>query len=109
MSGIVHLFIGYIAIRLALGGGGGTADQSGAMAELAAKSGGPRALGRCRRVLADGVVAARRSSARQLLQTRLRQQEIRGRQSRQGLLPRGGLPRFRHLRIRIRPGRRQIQ
>ncbi|MEV6657410.1 DUF1206 domain-containing protein [Nocardia fluminea] len=44
MSGIVHLFIGYIAIRLALGGGGGTADQSGAMAELAAKPGGVLAL-----------------------------------------------------------------
>ncbi|MFD6455976.1 DUF1206 domain-containing protein [Nocardia sp. NPDC055165] len=44
MSGIVHLFIGYIAIRLALGGSGGTADQSGAMAELAAKPGGVLAL-----------------------------------------------------------------
>lgn len=44
MSGIVHLFIGYIAIRLALGGGGGTADQSGAMTELAAKPGGVLAL-----------------------------------------------------------------
>jgi hypothetical protein len=40
MSGLVHLLIGYIAIRLALGGGGGTADQSGAMAEMAAKPGG---------------------------------------------------------------------
>ncbi|WP_410869817.1 DUF1206 domain-containing protein [Nocardia sp. A7] len=44
MSGIVHLIIGYIAIRLALGGGGGAADQSGAMAELAAKPGGVIAL-----------------------------------------------------------------
>ncbi|MGK8523687.1 DUF1206 domain-containing protein [Nocardia asteroides] len=40
MSGLVHLLIGYIAIRLALGGEGGTADQSGAMAELADKPGG---------------------------------------------------------------------
>lgn len=40
MSGIVHLIIGYIAIRIALGGAGGTADQSGAMTELAAKPGG---------------------------------------------------------------------
>ncbi|NKY27825.1 DUF1206 domain-containing protein [Nocardia gamkensis] len=39
MSGLVHLLIGYIAIRLALGGGG-SADQSGAMAELADKPGG---------------------------------------------------------------------
>ncbi|MFF0494414.1 DUF1206 domain-containing protein [Nocardia sp. NPDC004068] len=44
MTGIVHLIIGYIAIRLALGGGGGTADQSGAMAEMAAKPGGRVAL-----------------------------------------------------------------
>ncbi|MGW4328877.1 DUF1206 domain-containing protein [Nocardia sp. NPDC004573] len=39
MSGLVHLLIGYIAIRLAFGGGG-SADQSGAMAELADKPGG---------------------------------------------------------------------
>ncbi|MFD3701912.1 DUF1206 domain-containing protein [Nocardia sp. NPDC058658] len=44
MSGIVHLIIGYIAIRLALGGGAGTADQSGAMTELAARPGGVFAL-----------------------------------------------------------------
>lgn len=40
MSGLVHLIIGYIAIRIALGGPGGTADQSGAMTELAAQPGG---------------------------------------------------------------------
>ena len=44
VSGIVHLIIGYIAIRLALGGTAGTADQSGAMTELAAKPGGIAAL-----------------------------------------------------------------
>ncbi|WP_194813385.1 DUF1206 domain-containing protein [Nocardia sp. XZ_19_385] len=44
VSGIVHLIIGYIAIRIALGGAGGTADQSGAMTELAAKPGGIIAL-----------------------------------------------------------------
>ncbi|MDV6271789.1 DUF1206 domain-containing protein [Rhodococcus globerulus] len=44
VTGIVHLIIGYIAIRLALGGAGGTADQSGAMTELAAKPGGIAAL-----------------------------------------------------------------
>ncbi|GAB0103948.1 DUF1206 domain-containing protein [Nocardia sp. JMUB6875] len=44
MSGLVHLFIGYIAIRIALGGAGGTADQSGAMTELAGKPGGIAAL-----------------------------------------------------------------
>ncbi|CAM4482578.1 DUF1206 domain-containing protein [Nocardia ninae] len=44
VSGIVHLIIGYIAIRIALGGAGGTADQSGAMTELAAKPGGTIAL-----------------------------------------------------------------
>lgn len=39
-SGIVHLLIGYIAIRIALGGGGGEASQSGAMAELGEQPGG---------------------------------------------------------------------
>ncbi|MFD0360301.1 DUF1206 domain-containing protein [Nocardia sp. GCM10030253] len=43
VSGIVHLIIGYIAIRIALGGAG-TADQSGAMTELAGKPGGVVAL-----------------------------------------------------------------
>ncbi|WP_406239457.1 DUF1206 domain-containing protein [Nocardia sp. NBC_01009] len=43
VSGIVHLIIGYIAIRIALGGAG-TADQSGAMSELAGKPGGVVAL-----------------------------------------------------------------
>ncbi|MET8653080.1 DUF1206 domain-containing protein [Nocardia aurea] len=40
MTGIVHLLVGYIAIRLAFGGEGNSADQSGAMAELAEKPGG---------------------------------------------------------------------
>ncbi|MFQ6328887.1 DUF1206 domain-containing protein [Nocardia sp. CWNU-33] len=40
VSGIVHLIIGYIAIRIALGGAAGTADQSWAMTELASKPGG---------------------------------------------------------------------
>ncbi|MFG1796047.1 DUF1206 domain-containing protein [Nocardia sp. NPDC049149] len=43
MTGIVHLIVGYLAIRIAVGDGG-TADQSGAMAELAAKPGGTIAL-----------------------------------------------------------------
>ncbi|SEL02423.1 DUF1206 domain-containing protein [Rhodococcus maanshanensis] len=43
-SGLVHLLIGYIAIRLAVGRGGSTADQSGALAELADKPGGVVAL-----------------------------------------------------------------
>ncbi|WP_329414864.1 DUF1206 domain-containing protein [Nocardia vinacea] len=43
-SGIVHLIIGYIAIRIAIGSAAGDADQSGAMAELAAKPGGVVAL-----------------------------------------------------------------
>jgi Domain of Unknown Function (DUF1206) len=44
VSGLLHLTIGYLAIRIALGNGGGTADQSGALATLAAKPGGPVAL-----------------------------------------------------------------
>jgi hypothetical protein len=43
VSGLLHLTIGYLAIRIALGGGG-TADQSGALAALAAKPGGVVAL-----------------------------------------------------------------
>ncbi|BDB43088.1 membrane protein [Mycobacterium kiyosense] len=43
VSGLLHLIIGYLAIRIALGAGG-TADQSGALATLAARPGGPAAL-----------------------------------------------------------------
>ena len=43
VSGLLHLAIGYLAIRIALGSGG-TADQSGALAALAAKPGGIAAL-----------------------------------------------------------------
>lgn len=43
VSGVLHLLIGYIAIRLALGKGG-NADQSGALGELASKPGGAVAL-----------------------------------------------------------------
>ena len=44
VSGLLHLTIGYLAIRIALGSGGGTADQSGALAAVAAKPGGIVAL-----------------------------------------------------------------
>ena len=44
VSGLLHLAIGYLAIRIALGSGGGTADQSGALAAAAAKPGGIAAL-----------------------------------------------------------------
>lgn len=43
VSGVLHILIGYIAIRLAFGGGG-NADQSGALAELAQQPGGRIAL-----------------------------------------------------------------
>jgi hypothetical protein len=43
VSGLLHLTIGYLAIRIALGGGG-NADQSGALAAVAAKPGGIVAL-----------------------------------------------------------------
>ncbi|AXK85290.1 MULTISPECIES: DUF1206 domain-containing protein [Nocardia] len=39
MTGIVHLIVAYLALRVAFGGGG-TADQSGAMAQIAAAPGG---------------------------------------------------------------------
>jgi hypothetical protein len=44
VSGLLHLIIGYLAIRIALGVGGGSADQSGALAALSAKPGGNVAL-----------------------------------------------------------------
>ncbi len=43
VNGILHLIVGYLAIRVACGDGG-TADQTGALATLAAKPGGPLAL-----------------------------------------------------------------
>src|SRR6478736_3964487 len=44
VSGLLHLAIGYLAIRIALGSGAGSADQSGALAAVAAKPGGIAAL-----------------------------------------------------------------
>ena len=44
VSGLLHLTIGYLAIRIAVGSGGGSADQSGALAAVAAKPGGLVAL-----------------------------------------------------------------
>ena len=34
VSGLLHLTIGYLAIRIALGSGGGNADESGALASI---------------------------------------------------------------------------
>jgi hypothetical protein len=44
VSGLLHLIIGYLAILIALGVDGGTADQSGALAAVAANPGGIVAL-----------------------------------------------------------------
>jgi hypothetical protein len=44
VSGLLHLIIGYLAIRIAFDSGGGAADQSGALAALATKPGGIVAL-----------------------------------------------------------------
>ncbi|WP_179469553.1 DUF1206 domain-containing protein [Mycolicibacterium vinylchloridicum] len=44
ISGVLHLLIAYIIVRLAFGSGGGNADQSGALATLAAQPGGKIAL-----------------------------------------------------------------
>ncbi len=43
VNGILHLIVGYLAIRVACGDGG-TADQTGALAALATTPGGPLAL-----------------------------------------------------------------
>ncbi|MEE6179515.1 DUF1206 domain-containing protein [Mycobacterium sp. 050134] len=40
VNGLLHLIVGYLAIRIAFGDGG-TADQTGALATLAGKPGGP--------------------------------------------------------------------
>jgi hypothetical protein len=44
MSGILHLIIGYLAIRIAFGSDDGDADPSGALAAIAAQPGGSIAL-----------------------------------------------------------------
>lgn len=43
VNGVLHLIVGYLAVRIACGDGG-TADQTGALATLATKPGGPLAL-----------------------------------------------------------------
>ena len=40
MNGVLHLLIGWIAVRIALGSGGGEASNSGALAEIASAPGG---------------------------------------------------------------------
>ncbi|MDF8266006.1 DUF1206 domain-containing protein [Luteipulveratus sp. YIM 133296] len=44
MSGLLHLLIAYIALKVAWTAGGGSADQSGALATLANSTGGPFVL-----------------------------------------------------------------
>jgi len=44
VSGLIHVTIGYLAIRIALGSGVGNADQSGALSAVAARPGGIVAL-----------------------------------------------------------------
>jgi hypothetical protein len=51
--GVVHLLVAWLALQLAWGGGGGSADQSGAMATLAAEPFGKPLLW----VLAVGLIA----------------------------------------------------
>lgn len=45
MSGLVHILMGWIALRVALGGSGDSADQSGAIAQIAQAPGGRILLG----------------------------------------------------------------
>lgn len=40
VSGVLHLLVGWIAVRIALGRGGGEADQTGALSEVASAPGG---------------------------------------------------------------------
>jgi Domain of Unknown Function (DUF1206) len=64
VSGLLHLTIGYLAIRIALGSGAGNADQSGALAAVAGKPGGIVALWVAAVAFGDGAVAACRNSPR---------------------------------------------
>lgn len=54
-TGLIHVAIGWIAARLALGGGGGSADQSGALEALRSAPGGSLLLWVC--VLGFGALA----------------------------------------------------
>lgn len=44
MNGVLHLLIGWIAVRIAIGSGGGEASNSGALAEIASAPGGQAML-----------------------------------------------------------------
>ncbi|CAN5674932.1 DUF1206 domain-containing protein [soil metagenome] len=44
VSGLLHIAVGYLAVRIAVGAGGADADQSGALAEVAIRPGGSFAL-----------------------------------------------------------------
>ena len=109
VSGLLHLTIGYLAIRIALGVGGGTADQSGALAAVAAKPGGIVALWVAVVALAgDGAVAARRNSPRSIDRPEIPRRIIGSPGSGEGLRAGGGLFRVRILHVRIRPRCREV-
>ncbi len=58
VNGLLHLVIAWLGFQLALGGAGGSADQSGALQTLASTSSGPGApLGGGARVPRSGGVA----------------------------------------------------
>ena len=52
VSGLLHLLIGVLAVRIALGEGGGSADQSGALGQVASSPGGAVVLWVCAVALA---------------------------------------------------------
>ena len=109
VSGLLHLAIGYLAIRIALGSGGGSADQSGALAAVAAKPGGIVALWvAVGRAGGDGAVAARRNGSRSVDRPEIPRRVLGSAGSGEGLRAGGGLFRVRVLHVRVRPGRREV-
>ena len=109
VSGLLHLTIGYLAIRIALGSGVGSADQSGALAAVAAKPGGIVALW-------VAAVAFLVMALWRLVETALGRSTdpksqgavIGSPGSGESLCAGGGLFRARVLHVRIRPGRREV-
>ena len=84
VNGVLHIVIGVIALQLALGSKGKSADQSGALGSMADNGFGPApAVGRRRRVAGSGAVAGHRGDHGWVADERPRQGSREG-----GRLPR---------------------
>jgi hypothetical protein len=109
VSGLLHLTIGYLAIRIAFGSGGDSADQSGALAAVAAKPGGILALWVAAvAFLVMGLWRLHRNSPRPVDRPEIPGRTVGSPGSGQGLRTGGGLSWACLLRVRIRPGCRPV-